>query len=231
MAEAEFDAFAEDYDEQLQKGLSVTGENKEYFAENRIQWLIGCIKKHSISQPKIILDFGCGDGGSIPFLTQAFQPNKLVGVDVSKKSLEVARKKYFDTNAEFHAIEDFPPKAQFQMAFCNGVFHHIPLAERQEAVNYVFQSLQKNGLFAFWENNPWNPGTRYVMSRTPFDKDAVMLSFLEAKSMLTKSGFEVLESNFLFFFPNMLRKFRFMEPYLFNLPFGGQYMVLGRKRK
>lgn len=229
--EAEFDAFALDYDAQLQKGLSVTGENKEYFAERRIEWLISRIKKYNVSLPKKILDFGCGDGGSIPFLNRAFQPDKMIGVDVSRKSLEVARQKYPFQNVKFHAIEDFRPKAEFQMAFCNGVFHHIPPAERRKAVEYVFEALQANGIFAFWENNPWNPGTRYVMSRTAFDKDAIVLSFLESKSLLSNAGFEILESNFLFFFPNMLRQLRFLEPYLSGVPVGGQYMVLGRKRK
>jgi hypothetical protein len=25
------------------------------------------------------------------------------------------------------------------------------------AVDYVYRSLRPGGLFAFWENNPWNP--------------------------------------------------------------------------
>lgn len=230
-SEAEFDAFADNYSDELHKGLSLTGENKEYFAEKRIQWLIGCLKKHNFLQPKKILDFGCGDGGSVPFLNDAFQPARIVGVDISEKSIEIAKKKYSGINAEFYTIKNFPPKAEFDMAFCNGVFHHIPLAERQTAVNYVFQSLQAYGLFAFWENNPWNPGTRYVMSRIPFDKDAITLSFLEAKTLLAKSGFETLESNFLFFFPAIFGRLRFVERYLSNIPFGGQYMILGRKGK
>ena len=40
-------------------------------------------------------------------------------------------------------------------------------------------ALRPGGLFAFWENNPWNPGTRLVMSRIPFDRDAITLSALE----------------------------------------------------
>jgi len=35
----EFDGYAEDYDAALRKGLAVSGESKEYFAERRVEWL------------------------------------------------------------------------------------------------------------------------------------------------------------------------------------------------
>jgi hypothetical protein len=36
---AEFDAFAANYDEALQRGLDLTGETRGYFAEGRVSWL------------------------------------------------------------------------------------------------------------------------------------------------------------------------------------------------
>ncbi len=115
------------------------------------------------------------------------------------------------------------------MAFCNGVFHHIPLAERADAVASVFQALRPGGLFAFWENNPWNPGTRYVMSRIPFDRNAITLPPPEARRLLRSGGFHVLRSDFLFYFPRALAALRIMEPVLRKLPLGAQYLVLCRK--
>ena len=41
---------------------------------------------------------------------------------------------------------------------------------------FVRQGLRPGGVFALWENNPWNPGTRLVMRRIPFDRNAVLLS-------------------------------------------------------
>lgn len=48
-------------------------------------------------------------------------------------------------------------------------------------VDLVRRSLRPGGVFAFWEINPWNPGTRHVMSRIPFDRDAIMLTPPEAR--------------------------------------------------
>jgi SAM-dependent methyltransferase len=123
----------------------------------------------------------------------------------------------------------YQPSEEIDLAFCNGVFHHIPLSERAAAVNYVYRSLQPGGLFALWENNPWNPGTRYVMSRIPFDHDAITLTPPEARRLVQAGGFEILQMDFLFIFPKMLRWFRWIEPLVSRLPLGAQYQILCRK--
>jgi SAM-dependent methyltransferase len=115
------------------------------------------------------------------------------------------------------------------LVYCNGVFHHIPPTERAQAVNYIWRSLRPGGLFALWENNPWNPGTRYVMSRIPFDRDAITLSPPEAGSLLRRGGFHVLRTDSLFLFPKLLKCLRWIEPFLSRMPLGGQYQVLCRK--
>ena len=93
----------------------------------------------------------------------------------------------------------------------------------------VFRRLRPGGLFALWENNPWNPGTRYVMSRIPFDRDAVPLAPPEARRLVRACGFEVLRTDFLFLFPRALRLMRPLEARLSRLPLGAQYQVLCRR--
>jgi hypothetical protein len=80
--------------------------------------------------------------------------------------------------------------------------------------------LKPGGWFCFWENNPWNPGTRIVMSRIPFDRDAVTLSAPQASRLLRAAGFTVVTTDFLFIFPNFLRHCRPVEPWLCRLPLG-----------
>ncbi|HZI87614.1 MAG TPA: hypothetical protein VFD48_12325, partial [Pyrinomonadaceae bacterium] len=101
--------------------------------------------------------------------------------------------------------------------------------QRDNQVRHIFDSLQSDGFFAFWENNPWNPGTKIVMSRIPFDRDAKTLTPGEARQMLRRGGFEILRTDFLFIFPHFLRWFRPLERYLSRLPFGAQYQILCRK--
>ena len=96
-------------------------------------------------------------------------------------------------------------------------------------MEYLRHSLRPGGLFAVWENNPWNPATHYVMSRCTFDKEAQMLSVNEMKTLLRNSGFSIVRSDFLFIFPEFLKLFRPLEPWVSKLPLGGQYQVLARK--
>jgi SAM-dependent methyltransferase len=153
----------------------------------------------------------------------------VLGLDASERSLAVAKRVHRSERTQFLSVGHYEPKEQIDLAFCNGVFHHIPLNERVTAVNFVHRSLRPRGLFAFWENNPWNPGTRYVMSRISFDRDAIMLTPPEARRLLRAGGFEILRTDFLFIFPRMLRRFRGLEPLVSRLPLGAQYQVLGRK--
>jgi hypothetical protein len=43
------DAYADDYDAALARGISVSGEQKNYFAPPRIEWLRDCPKPISAS--------------------------------------------------------------------------------------------------------------------------------------------------------------------------------------
>jgi SAM-dependent methyltransferase len=126
-------------------------------------------------------------------------------------------------------LEEFDPAGQFDLAFCNGVFHHIPPAERTDAVATVWNALRPGGLFAFWENNPWNPATRYVMSRIPFDRDAITLIPPESRGLLKDAGFEVLRTDYLFIFPRFMKWCRPLERLMTSWPLGTQYQVLCRK--
>jgi SAM-dependent methyltransferase len=225
---SEFDEYSADYDVALAHGLSVSGENKTYFAHGRIAWLARCLK-HLQEKPQHIMDFGCGTGSAVPFLLDLLQSSSVVGVDVSMKSLEIARRTCNSDRARFLSFDRFEPKGQIDLAFCNGVFHHIPIEQHGSKLNYIYRSLRLGGLLAFWENNPWNPGTRYVMSRIPFDRDAVTLTAPETRRLLQAGGFEVLRTDFLFIFPRVLSWFRCVESLMTQLPLGAQYQFLCRK--
>jgi trans-aconitate methyltransferase len=226
--EIRFDHYAGDYDAALDRGISVSGEKKEYFARSRITWVAECLEELQ-ERPHSIMDYGCGTGTSAPFFLSSFPGASLVGVDVSPKSLEVARQTTVLHNARFFLFDEYQPHAEVDLAFSNGVFHHIAPNQRSSAIRYVRRSLRPGGLFALWENNPWNPGTRYVMRRIPFDRDAIPMSCREARRLLRAEGFRIISTHFLFLFPRALRALRKIEPFLATLPLGAQYQVLCRK--
>ena len=224
-----FDEYAADYDSALEKGIAVSGENKEYFSTARLAWLWQCLQQ-SEEHPTRIMDFGCGTGSASQGLLQFVSRGFVVGVDVSDKSLCIARSNNADPErAQFVLRDEFVPNEDIDLAFCSGVFHHIPPAERAEAVRYVYKSLRPGGLFAVWDNNPWNPGARYVMRRIPFDRNAVPITAPATRRLLRKEGFQILRTDFLFIFPSMLRHLRFLEPRLSRFPLGAQFQVLCRK--
>jgi SAM-dependent methyltransferase len=223
-----FDSFAVDYDEALNRGLSLSGESKDYFAEGRMAWLNHYLKRRNVVVRRV-LDFGCGTGTATPLFFDVLGAESVVGVDPSEGSLCVAREKFHDRPAAFKLIDEYEPDGEIDLAFCNGVFHHIPPGERQGAVQYIADSLHPKGLFAMWENNPWSPAARYVMSRIPFDRDAVMVWPREARRLIRNAGLSVACTDFAFIFPRALRMLRVVEPALSRLPLGAQYQVLARK--
>jgi SAM-dependent methyltransferase len=227
-AVTDFDEFAEDYDALLEEGLAPSGESKEYFARGRVSWLKRRLQELRFT-PRAILDFGCGTGSAIPHLLALPGVDRAVGADVSRKSLEVARRDHGSQRADWIVLGIDPDPTGLDLAFCNGVFHHIEPDKRGAMVRWLFRSLRPGGLFALWENNPWNPGTRYIMKRSPLDAHALPLSPPQARRLLASGGFEIVGTDFLFIFPRALGSLRWLEPPLARLPLGGQYQVLARK--
>lgn len=227
-AEQEFDAVAADYANQLEAGLSLTGEDMSYYADSRARWVARRLDQAG-HRTRTILDFGCGTGTATTYLLEATRAERLIGVDVSAESIRIARQQFAGPRASFGLIGDGIPERSVDLAFCNGVFHHIPPDERLASAAYIYRSLRGGGLFAFWENNPWNPGTRIVMRRIAFDRDAITLTPRQSRSLLARAGFRVLRTDFLFVFPSPLRWLRSIEPTIASLPLGGQYCILCRK--
>jgi hypothetical protein len=75
-----------------------------------------------------------------------------------------------------------------------------------------------------------NPGTRLVMSRIPFDRDARTISAPGVRRHLRAVGLDPVETGYLFYFPRPLRSLRWTERFLTRVPLGAQYGVFARKR-
>src|ERR1700691_4201221 len=98
-----FDQYAAAYEQALSAALAPAGENREYFAEGRVEWLRRCLLDAK-QTPQFLLDFGCGDGATTPLLLAALKATSAVGVDVSAKSLDIARKLHASQRIRYEAI-------------------------------------------------------------------------------------------------------------------------------
>jgi SAM-dependent methyltransferase len=222
--DAEFDAFAHDYDRHMAKGLALAGESKEHFARARVEWTRVRLAEWG-HHATTALDFGCGTGTSTPMLKEILGLDSVLGVDVSRRSLELAPT---GPGLSYGLVEETSPSGM-DLAFTNGVFHHIGPEDRPESVRYLHDALRPHGVLALWENSPFNPGTRYGMRTNAFDRDAVMVRPGQIRSLLRTGGFRVLRTDFTFIFPHALRALRWTEPHLARFPIGGQYVVFAQK--
>ncbi len=217
------------YDAELNQGISLSGEDKDFFAAGRLEILARCLQSQGSAAPSAILDYGCGAGDTTVRLARLWPGSRVVGVDTSESLLSIARSRTPEASrCEFHTPASVPEGLRFDLVYCNGVFHHIPPAERGASLNWIRSRMAPSAWFSLWENNSWNPGTRWVMSRIPFDRDAVPLSPACAVRMLKRHGFSVRRRDFAFVFPKCLKKLRLLEPWLRKLPLGAQYQVLSQ---
>jgi len=228
MKSVDFDLHADTYDDDLNRALAASGEDKDFFARGRIDWLRGCLKRRNYL-PRTALDYGCGIGDTSVLIHELLGVESVIGLDVSERSLERARERHGGTEYRFATFPAYMPNESIDLVYCNGVFHHVPVAERDAAVDYIYRALRPAGFFSLWENNPWNPGTRHVMSQCVFDRDAVRLTATEAMKRVRDRGFEVVSLDYRFFFPRFLAGLRFLESELTSVPLGAQYQVLCRK--
>src|SRR5262245_59776261 len=147
LGKSEFDEYAENYDAALTRGISVSGEDREFFAHGRIAWLANCLNRLG-ETPVTAMDFGCGTGSSVPFLFNLMKISRVLGVDVSEQALEIARRNSSDYRAKLLYLDEYEPDESLDIAFCNGVFHHIPINKRATAIHYIYCSLKPGGIFA-----------------------------------------------------------------------------------
>lgn len=228
----------ERYDGALARALSVSGESKEFFARGRIEATREMLAHHGAATTRV-LDFGCGIGDSTPLLRDLLGASHVVGVDPSDASIAHGRvahaleaKVALLTSAELDVAFAHDPAmaGSFDVAYTNGVFHHIPVAERDAAAGVVHRALKRGGRVFLWENHAGHPGTRWIMARCDFDDDAIPVWPRQARALLDGAGFEVEQTAYRFLFPRALSFLRPLERRLLRLPIGAQYVVVARKR-
>ncbi|MGH7200654.1 MAG: class I SAM-dependent methyltransferase [Planctomycetaceae bacterium] len=228
MAEhALFDGYVENYEDACGQGLRLTGERRDYFARRRSE--LTAARHENPAAVRRVIDFGCGLGHTTLHLLSAFPNAHLTGFDPAPAVIAEAQRRYAGPRADFRCdtLDDCQDAAD--LVYCNGVFHHIEVGERLAHARRIAGWLKTGGTFALWENNPWNPGTRFVMKRIPFDHDAVTLSYLQSRRLLRAAGLQVRATRFHFYFPSLLKALRPFERLMERVPLGGQYCVFARR--
>ena len=223
-----FDSHARDYRNQCEHGLELSGESKEFFARGRLDYLRRWWERSGRAAPRAIVDYGCGIGDVSALLAETFPAARVIGADPSSECIGEARREHGSERVRFETLEALEGAgvAEVDLVHVNGVVHHVRPPDRPEFFRRCAGLLAPDGVLAVFENNPWNPGTRLVMRRIDFDRDAVSASSGEVKRRLETADLRVVDTRFLFVFPRALRLLRPLERHLERLPIGAQYGVI-----
>lgn len=227
----EFDRFADEYRSLHASNIRASGEAPEYFARYKIRDLYAAACRTGRCGPgQSILDFGAGTGSSTAHLQALFGEARIVGVDVSMRSLEIGRSRFEASQWVCFDGHRLPFSADgFDWAIAACVFHHIGPAEHVALLAEIRRVLKPGGGLMVYEHNPWNPLTTRAVNTCPFDVNAQLISLPEMRQRFEQAGFERAECRYRVFFPRRLARLRPLEARLGWLPLGAQYYVFARK--
>jgi SAM-dependent methyltransferase len=220
----QFDRFASDYEQVLDRTVAASGEDSAYFAAYKARYLKKVLPASFSGKA---LDFGCGVGLLSRFLKAYLPAIRLDGFDVSRDSIgkvddDLRSQGHFTSSAE-------DLDHDYELIVVANVMHHILPCQREGVVQDLTGRLAPRGILAFFEHNPANPITRCVVERCPFDADAILLSPAEMAGYLGRAKLRLMRRDYIVFMPRFLASLRPLEPWLAWLPMGAQYAVLAEK--
>jgi len=221
----DFDEFARDYRYIHNENLRFSGADSDYFSEQKIEE----VRKNETEQSPKVLDLGCGDGNSAVFFRKHFTGCEYFGLDTSKESVSLAKKRKLPCAAfsQYNGFDIPFPDNTFDIVFIACVLHHIDAKQHEKILIDVKRVLKPGGRLYIFEHNPLNPVTRRVVKNCPFDEDAVLLTSFYTKQLLSNLEFRDIYTGYTLFFPRhrIFNGMQRLEKYLKWLPIGGQYFV------
>jgi len=227
---AEFDHFADDYYEMHQKSIAKTGETPEYYTEYKIADLAAIVRDLHIPVARIA-DFGSGVGASVPFFRKHFPGSAINCIEVSPRSIEVAKAR-FPGSENYHQIEKgrIPIEDGSQdIVFSACVFHHIPHDQHVHWLGELRRIARPRGLLTIFEHNPLNPIMVRAVRASPMDANAHLIRASEMRDRARKAGWESDRITYRQFFPRPLAGLRPLEKYMGRLLLGAQYHMTARR--
>lgn len=216
---AEFDPYARNYDAVLATALGGDSEVDRFAAYkiDEMSYRVGG------SVVRRVLDFGCGVGRSLPFLVDAFPEAEVWGFDPSAECASAAKTRAPSARvvADWASVE----AGSFDCVLAANVFHHVPQEARLAELERCRTLLAPGGSLFVFEHNPFNPVTRRVFDRCPFDRDAVMIVPSEMLRLGQRAGLTVNRCAYTLFLPFRGKAVAAFHRMLAWLPLGAQYYV------
>jgi SAM-dependent methyltransferase len=235
-AEQEFDQYAAEYDAGMEnpvKGL--LGESADAYVGVKLNWLLHRFPDlRNRDKAFRLLDYGCGTATMLRLIAQEGLRVSLTGCDISAGMLAEAARRWPDGPPPPELrVQDGARTAfavdSFDLILISAVLHHVMPTDRPDVYTELHRLVRPGGHLVVFEHNPLNPVTRYVIARTPIDRNAILLRAGEVSSALRDTGFDDVDIGYLMFLPPRLRSLAAIEFGLGWLPLGAQFAVVGQK--
>lgn len=235
---AEFDSFAADYSGGMDNSVkALLGNSGDDFLDVKLQWLLRKVPALATAGADFtLLDYGCGRGDLLRLMAKRGLRPRMLGSDVSGAMLREGAKAW---PLEFAPLPSLLQQAGAgvpcdsgvaDLVVISSVLHHVPVAERPDVYREINRILKPGGRVVVFEHNPLNPVTRYVVSHTPIDRNAILLHAGEVAGGLQQAGFGTVRTNYIMFAPPRWQALgTSLDRLLSWLPFGAQYAASARK--
>jgi SAM-dependent methyltransferase len=223
----EFDRYAGDYATLLKDSIRDRFAPGALFFHLR-KWLLlrdFLSRRRLRAETLAWLDVGCGRGELLRFGGASFA--SAVGCDPSEEMLRECAGLHVEHQSDPTVLPFRERSFNLMTAAC--VYHHLTSVERQALTREACRILKPGGIFAIFEHNPLNPATRLIVSRTPVDSHAVLLTAGETRRIMRAAGLNPLVTSYYLYFPESLfSRVGGFERCLGAIPVGGQYAVFSR---
>ena len=228
--EREFDRLARNYEKLLDDPVRrYFAPGSGFFVTRKMDVLRAFAARHRMDiSTATWLDVSSGKGD----LLREGRPHfgRLLGCDVSAAMMDESRDLDLVPQPEPNRLPFGDASVDWVTAVC--VYHHIGPRDRDRLTADIRRVLKPGGVLALIEHNPLNPVTRLIVSRTPIDEHAMLLSGKAARRLVADARLDVVDTRYFLFVPQRLYRWAgALERVLEHVPCGGQYAVFGRKQR
>lgn len=176
---------------------------------------------------KKVLDIGCGDGTYTYELFKGGKPRLILGVDLSKEAIFMAKKKFKKIRFQLGDIYKLAfKKGSYDIAIIRGVLHH--LAYPQKAIK---EALFVAKTVLIIEPNGYNPFVKLIENISEYHISHQETSYYPfiIRKWISNSGAKITKEKFVnfvpFFCPNFIAIiFKKLEPLIENFPIVNKFL-------
>lgn len=154
----------------------IAREESSTYTGAALKWqLLSYVEEKQLAFSRI-LDFGCGSGASTICLSRMFPSSQIVGIEIEKESLAIAKLRaqfYNVQNIEFYHSDNpssLPISFQkFDHIIMTGVFEHLLPEERLQLLPQLWSMLEDGGILFLHETpNRYFPIETHTTGGLPF---------------------------------------------------------------